>query len=136
MPHHFPLRFASFRTSPTSCRSFLFDALEPDWTNMSRSIELGRAVLCSPSTNLELWLTTLITLSLTPDGNNMQQLKPARLLDHLASGDVWVGRGHGMHMKLMLTLGEEPLNQKHLEDLTNAILRAPVGAAASRMAIY
>jgi hypothetical protein len=103
---------------------------------MTRSIELGRAVLCSPTSNLELWLTTLITLSLTPDENNMQQLKPARLLDHLASGHVWVGRGHGMHMKLALTLSEEPLDRNHLQDLTDAIVRAPVGAAAFRVALY
>jgi hypothetical protein len=103
---------------------------------MTRSIELGRAVLCSPTLNLELWLTTLITLSLTPDENHIQQLKPARVLDHLASGDVWVGRDHGMHMKLTITLSEEPLDQKHLQDLTDAILRAPVGATAVRVFLY
>jgi hypothetical protein len=66
----------------------------------------------------------------------MQHLKPARLLDHLASGDVWVGRGHGMHVKLVLTLSEEPLDQRHLQYLTDAILRAPVGVTALRVVSY
>jgi hypothetical protein len=118
----------------TSCRTFRLHILEPGRT-MSRCIELGRAVLCSPDANLELWLTTLITLSLT-DENNMQQLKPAHLLDYLASGDIWVGRSHGMHVRLKLSIGEEPLAHRHLQNLTDAILRAPVGALALRVVIY
>jgi hypothetical protein len=107
---------------------------EPD-RMMSRSIELGRAVLCSSTTNLELWLTTLITLSLT-DENNMQQLKSAHLLDYLASGDIWVGRSHGMHARLKISIGEEPLAHRHLRDLTDAILQAPVGALTLRAVVY
>ncbi|KAF1940967.1 hypothetical protein EJ02DRAFT_378837 [Clathrospora elynae] len=93
---------------------------------MSRSLEVGRAVLCSPTTNLELWLTTLITISPKQGAINFQQLKPARLLDLLSSGSVWVGRDHGMHIELRLTLAEECLDRRQLRDLTESILRAPV----------
>jgi hypothetical protein len=93
---------------------------------MSRSIELGRAVLCSPTTNLELWLTTLITVSLKQDGTYFEQLKSAHFLDILSSKTLWVGRGHGMHIDLKLILGEEALARTQLQDLTESILRAPV----------
>jgi hypothetical protein len=66
---------------------------------------------------------------------HMQQLKPAHLLDCLASGDIWVGRSHDMHVKLKLTVGEEPLAHRHLQDLTDAILQAPVGATALRVGL-
>lgn len=93
---------------------------------MSRSIELGRAVLCSPAANLELWLTTLITISPQQDDTNLQDFKPAQLLELLASGNVWVRRGHGMHIDLLPTLREEPLPHRQLQDLIEGILRAPV----------
>jgi hypothetical protein len=97
---------------------------------MSRSVELGRAVLCSPAANLELWLTTLITVSPEQDENNLQQLKPAQLLHFLSSGNVWVGRGRGMHIQLKLTIREEDVALRQIQYLTDAIIRAPVGATA------
>lgn len=103
---------------------------------MSRSIELGRAVLCSPAANLELWLTTLITISPQQDVTDIAHLKPAQVLDFLSSGNVWVCRGHGMHIELLLTLREEPLPQRQLQDLVEGILRAPVSVLISRMLFF
>jgi hypothetical protein len=99
---------------------------------MSRSVELGRAVLCSPAANLELWLTTLITVSPEQNENNFQQCKPAQLLHFLSSGHVWVGRGHGMHIQLKLTIREEEVALRQIQHLTDAIIRAPVGTAAPK----
>lgn len=94
---------------------------------MSRSVEMGRAVLSAPTTNHELWLTTLITISLEQDATYLAQLKPAQFLQAFSSGAFWVGRGHDMHMDLKLTLQDETLPLKQLQDLRDAILRAPVG---------
>jgi len=93
---------------------------------MSRSIELGRAVLSSPATDHELWLTTLITISPKQDPAYLQQLTSAEYLDALTSGSVWVSRAHDMHIEIKLSLRDEPLPHKQLQDLTNAILQAPV----------
>ena len=93
---------------------------------MSRSLELGRAVLSSPATDHELWLTTLITISPKQDATYLQQLTSAEYLDVLTSGTVWVSRGHDMHMEIKLSLCGEPLPQAQLQDLTNAVLHAPV----------
>ncbi|KAF1833360.1 hypothetical protein BDW02DRAFT_384012 [Decorospora gaudefroyi] len=93
---------------------------------MVKSIELGRAVLSSPGTNLELWLNTLITISPQQGEDNLLQLKNFQLLDFFSSSAAWVGRGHGMHMVLEITLGEEALAYEHLQPLTDALLRAPV----------
>jgi hypothetical protein len=97
---------------------------------MSRSIELGRAVLCSPANDYELWLTTSITVSPKQDATYLQQLKSAQCLDLLMSGVLWVSRGHEMHIEMRLNLHDEPLPPKQLRGLTNAILCAPVGASA------
>ncbi|KAF1849800.1 uncharacterized protein K460DRAFT_411618 [Cucurbitaria berberidis CBS 394.84] len=76
--------------------------------------------------NLELWLTTLITISPQQDDINTQQLKPAQILEFMSTGNVWVRRGHGMHVELLLTLREEPLPYRQLQDLVEKILQAPV----------
>ncbi|KAF2127246.1 hypothetical protein P153DRAFT_387792 [Dothidotthia symphoricarpi CBS 119687] len=93
---------------------------------MPRTIELGRAVLSSPATNLELWLTTLITISPQQDSTNIDQFSSASLLVLLSSGDVWVGRGNGLHIDLHLTLRGEPLAHRQLQELANNIVKAPV----------
>jgi hypothetical protein len=97
---------------------------------MSRSIELGRAVLGSPANDYELWLTTLITVSPKQDATYLQQLKSTQFLDLLMSGVLWVSRGHEMHIEMRLNLRDEPLPPKQLHGLTNAILHAPVGVPA------
>jgi hypothetical protein len=95
-------------------------------SRMSRSVELGRAVLHAPITNHELWLTTFITISPEQTSTYLAQLTPVQCLEELASGALWVHRGHDMHMDLKLTLHNEALPHKQFQALTNAILQAPV----------
>ena len=97
---------------------------------MSRSIELGRAVLSLPATDHELWLTTLVTISPKQDATYLQQLTSAEYLDALTSGAVWVRRGHDMHIDMTLSLRDELLPNQQLRDLANAVLHAPVGILA------
>lgn len=93
---------------------------------MIRDIEVGRAVIASTTQNLELWLTTLITVSHSQSSINLQQLPTGTLLSLLSSGDVWVGRGCGMLMEVGLTLRGEPLPHQQFQDIVNGILGAPV----------
>jgi len=97
---------------------------------MSRSIELGRAVLSSPATDHELWLTTFITISPQHDATYLQQLTSTEYLDALTSGAVWVSRGHDMHLGMTLSLRDELLPNKQMQDLANAVLHAPVSTFA------
>jgi hypothetical protein len=103
---------------------------------MSKSIELGRAVLSSPNTNHELWLTTLITISPKQDATYLQQLTSAQCLDVLTSGALWVSREHNMHIEMKLHLREEALPHNQLQDLMNAVLHAPVSTAALTLHQY
>jgi hypothetical protein len=96
---------------------------------MSRVVELGRAVLASSTQNLELWLTTLITISPSQHSINLQQLSASSILQLLSSGDVWIGRGHGMCIELDLSLRGEQLPHQQFHDLINSILEAPVSAS-------
>lgn len=93
---------------------------------MSRSIELGRAVLHAPTAYHELWLTTLITILPKQDSPYLAQLTSVQYLEVLASGLLWFDRGYDMHVDLELTVNNEALPHKQLETLTNAILQAPV----------
>ncbi|KAF7672493.1 hypothetical protein GT037_009524 [Alternaria burnsii] len=93
---------------------------------MSKLIELGRAVLSSPATNHELWLTTLITLSSREDATYLQRLTSPQCLDFLISGKTWVKRGQHMHIEIRLNLREDSLPDKQLQDLADAVLHAPV----------
>lgn len=95
---------------------------------MSRTIELGRAVLDSSTAKLQLWVTTLITISPQQDSINIQHLSSQALLDFLLSGNVWVGRGNGMHFVLELTANGEPVESRHLGGLAEQIIKAPVSA--------
>lgn len=94
---------------------------------MLRKLEIGRAVLCSPQSNLELWLTAFITLLIPQDELDMQQMKAETLIDLLPSGNVWVGRGNDMHLIVELTLREEPLAEEQLQVQCRSLLQAPVG---------
>jgi hypothetical protein len=94
-----------------------------------RTIE---AVLSSPSTHQELWLTTLITLSQKQQQQqqliNFGQLSVDALLSRLSSGHIWVDRGRDMHIEFALTYKREPLPYQLLETLIPSILSAPVSA--------
>jgi hypothetical protein len=94
---------------------------------MSRTIEVGRAVLSSSTQRLELWLTTLITISPSQQIDNQQLSSPA-LLRLLSSGNLWMGRGSGMLMQIELTLRGEPLPQERFSGLIENIMSAPVSA--------
>ncbi|KAL6170732.1 hypothetical protein ACJQWK_03696 [Exserohilum turcicum] len=93
---------------------------------MSSLVELGRAVIDAPTTNHELWLTTLIAISPKQDAAYIAQLTPIQCLETLASGAFWVHRGHDMHMDLKLTLHNKALPHRQIQDLTQAILQAPI----------
>jgi hypothetical protein len=95
---------------------------------MCRTIEIGRAVLSSPSTNQELWLTTLITLSHQQKLIDLTQYSVDNLLSHLSSGDVWVHHGADLQIEFGLTLRKEPLARRPLEQLISNILSARVSA--------
>ncbi|KAF2692166.1 hypothetical protein K458DRAFT_381993 [Lentithecium fluviatile CBS 122367] len=92
---------------------------------MSRTIELGRAVVCSQNAKLELWLTTLITLSPSQGVINLQNFSENGVIKLLSSGNTWVGRADGMQMLLDITVHREPLASNQLRQLANSIISAP-----------
>lgn len=103
----------------------------PRWLrSMYKLIELGRAVLSTSTTNLELWLKTLITISpgqeCTHLGQRLEQHIATSLLDLLSSGEVWVGCGNGLYIDLIITFGGQPLADEQLRQLSECILVAPV----------
>lgn len=102
-------------------------------TSMSRTIELGRAIIALQSANLELWLTTLITISPCAANNlpqqhsiNIENLNSRALLDFLHSGYAWVGRSNLMQMSLDINLHGEPLDGSLLRELGEGVVNAPV----------
>ena len=130
-----PLHKIFLHQSPLSNVALVFLHASSWLESMSRSIELGRAVLGSPALKHELWLTTLITISPKQDAAYLQQLKADQCLEMLASGGLWVGRGHVMHVDLKITIRKEALSPHQLQDLAEAILQAPVGAATALTAL-
>jgi hypothetical protein len=103
---------------------------------MSRSIELGRAVFAIQSTNLELWLTTLITLS--PDTINhsernsidLHSFEATELLEFIATGNAWVQRGNSMHMTLNFKKFGKPLDSHSLLQLGESLVHGPVSCVS------
>jgi hypothetical protein len=95
---------------------------------MPKTIELGRAVLSTSTTNLELWLRTLITISPQQEYTNLEKHSATSLLELLSSGEAWVARGNGMYIDLNLTVKGQPLADEQLQHLSKVILSAPVGA--------
>lgn len=103
---------------------------------MHRSIELGRAVLSTSSANLELWLRTLITITPQQQCTNVEQRDATSMLGLLSSGEVWVGRGDGLYIDLDLTSRGRPLADEQLQQLSGAILEAPVSTDnASKLSV-
>lgn len=93
---------------------------------MSRRLEMGRAVLALSQQNIELWLTTLITISSPQRTINLEQLSSRYLLTFLSSGQVWVGRSDSTRIEIQLTLRGEPFPYLEFQDLLQSILQAPV----------
>jgi hypothetical protein len=85
-------------------------------------------VLSTSTANLELWLRTLITISPQQQCINLEQRDAASILSLLSSNEVWVGRGAGLYIDLDLTLRGQPLADEQLQQLSEALLEAPVSA--------
>lgn len=96
---------------------------------MHKSIELGRAVLSTAASDLELWLKTLITISPQQECTNFEQHNASSLLELLSSGEVWVGRGNGLYIELDLYLRGQPPANEQLRQLSEVILGATVSAS-------
>lgn len=96
---------------------------------------MGRAVLASSKQNIELWLTTLITISSTQQWINLKQYSSRYLLTFLSSGQVWIGRSGPTRLEICLTLRGEPFPRLELQDLLQSITQAPVSEPRSCHAI-
>lgn len=90
-----------------------------------KQIELGRAVLATSTTDLDLWCKTLITISSQQQDINLERHSEASLLGLLSSNEVWVGRGNGLHIDLDITFDRQPIADVQLRQLSDAILDAP-----------
>jgi hypothetical protein len=97
---------------------------------MSRAVEVGRAVLASSTQHLELWLTTLIIISPTQQSINIDQLSSHSILNQMASGRVWIGRGNGLRLEVSIMLRGEPFPINEFQELLNSLLEAPVSGSA------
>jgi hypothetical protein len=93
---------------------------------MTRTVEVGRAVLASSKENFELWLTTLIDISPSQQPTNIERLSSLCLLQYLSSGNAWVGRGNSMRIELVLSVRGMPFPKRELQELRDKITRAPV----------
>lgn len=93
---------------------------------MSRTLELGRAVLNVANSPHQLWFTTLITVSPQHDTTNLQDIKQTDLLDQLLTGNFWVRRGDCLHLALELNVEGEPLEREEQDRLTDSLINAPV----------
>jgi hypothetical protein len=103
---------------------------------MARSVEVGRAVLASTTSNLELWLSTLIIISPSQNSIDTEQLSSHSLLFFLSSGNVWVGRGHGMRIEIALTVRGEPFPKVELQELRDNITQAPVRLLGRNTSVF
>jgi hypothetical protein len=93
---------------------------------MTRTFEVGRAVLASTTQNLELWLSTLITLSPSQDSIDVEQLSFRSLSHLLSSGKIWIGRGNCMRIELAISHRGEPFPRLELQMMREKIIQAPV----------
>ncbi|KAJ8116280.1 hypothetical protein OPT61_g2257 [Boeremia exigua] len=93
---------------------------------MSRSIELGRAVLSTASANLELWLRTLITISPQQQCTDLAQHTGYTLLQYLSSGKLWVSLRNELYIGLEISFKGQPIADGQLRQLRDSILNAPV----------
>jgi hypothetical protein len=99
---------------------------------MTKTVEVGRAVLTSSKQTLELWLTTLIDISPSQQATNIEKLSSLCLLQCLSSGNVWVSRGNGMRIELVLSVRGAPFPKRQLQELRNKITQAPVSLLVPR----
>jgi hypothetical protein len=98
---------------------------------MARTVEVGRAVLASSTQHIELWLTTLITISPSQHSIDTEQFSAHSLLSFMLSGKAWVGRDNGMRVEVGLTLRGEPFPHREFQDLISSIVQAPVIISSS-----
>jgi hypothetical protein len=97
---------------------------------MARTVEVGRAVFASSAQHLELWLSTLITISPSQHSIDIEQLSPYSLLHLLSSGNVWVGRGHGLRVEIGLTWRGDTFPPREFQELINNIVQASVSPSS------
>ena len=102
---------------------------------MSRTVELGRAVLALPDVNLQLWLTTLITILPQSAATNIQQLRRSLLIDFLCSVDSWVCRGNECCINLDLTAQGEQFPGEEMDMLAMDLINAPVCAIQTQTGV-
>jgi hypothetical protein len=95
---------------------------------MTKTIEVGRAVLTSSAHHQELWLRTLIIISSSQPSIDLEELAPYTILSLLSSGNVWIDCGYGMRIEIRLTWRGETFPQRELQELMNNILQAPVSS--------
>ncbi|KAH7125438.1 hypothetical protein B0J11DRAFT_306723 [Dendryphion nanum] len=95
---------------------------------MTKTIELGRAVIASADSGIQLWSTTLITLSPLERSFDTQALDHFSLVQLVHSGYVWVCRGNGLYLDIKLTTQGENLRGAELSQLANKLMNAPVWA--------
>ncbi|KAF2745686.1 hypothetical protein M011DRAFT_131926 [Sporormia fimetaria CBS 119925] len=93
---------------------------------MARTVELGRAVLGCVDAPVQLWVSTLITVSPLTEWINLQDRKYDEVLDYLVSGVPWVCRGRDLHAVLEVTEHGEPLEPVQRKRLEAGVLNAPV----------
>ncbi|PVH94643.1 hypothetical protein DM02DRAFT_676054 [Periconia macrospinosa] len=91
---------------------------------MLRTVELGRAVITT-ETSLELWLTTLITLSSKQNCIDLEQLSNSALISFLTSGGACVYRSECMSLVSDITMRGEPVDRDDMESLAARIVNAP-----------
>jgi hypothetical protein len=68
----------------------------------------------------------LITILPVQHSIDIEQLSSHLLLNFLSSGNVWVGRGRGLRVEIILTLRGETFPQQAFQELMNMILQASV----------
>lgn len=100
-----------------------------------KQIELGRAVLATSTTDLDLWCKTLITISSQQQDINLERHSAASLLGLLSSNEVWVGRGNGLYIDLDITFDRQPIADVQLRQLSNAILDAPASTSQQPISV-
>lgn len=100
-----------------------------------KQIELGRAVLATSTTDLELWCKTLITISSQQQDINLERHSEASLLGLLSSNEVWVGRGNGLYIDLDITFDRQPIADVQLRQLSDAILDAPASTSQQPISV-
>ena len=91
-----------------------------------KTVELGRAVISFAEKNVQVWSTTLITLSPLETSFDIESLHHQLLARLLVSGNVWICRGNGFQLRIAITTHGEQLGLSELNCLAQKLVDAPV----------